>query len=385
MSFWETGSCHVELLGLICCLFLTKHYFVLFFFQPSPHSSGEDMEISDEDDGGGDGGGIATAAQHHASSSSSPAPSSQSALPSQSADPSSGSPPDSTQHFGTSMPLSHMPSYPPHLPPPPPPGFSLQPPPPPPGVPPPLPHMELHPDYPLPPHLYDYANSLELMSQYAGTSFQMQAHMLSRLHQLREKHAHGSEYPPSYHLHSLPPPPHAPPPHHSYMDQDGATGNHYDQDHRYMPPHMPTYPYPDPHATQLPPHHPHSIPPPPHSQWPPHVVPQHYPSHYPPPTYGAAPSVDGEQYSMPMMGQNPHEATVQLVLSALIEEMKNIMQRDLNRKMVENVAFGTFDEWWERKERKAKVSLALYTSTFLMKLSPHFKTSRSVCKSNGTP
>lgn len=62
---------------------------------------------------------------------------------------------------------------------------------------------------------------------------------------------------------------------------------------------------------------------------------------------------------MPMMGQNPHEATVQLVLSALIDEMKNIMQRDLNRKMVENVAFGTFDEWWDRKERKAKVRLLL--------------------------
>lgn len=320
------------------------------------------MEISDEDDGGGDGGGISTVTQHQASSSSSPAPSSQSAPPSQGADPSSGSPPDSTQHFGASMPLPHMPSYPPHLPPPPPPGFSLQPPPPPPGVPPPMPHMELHPEYPMPPHLYDYANSVELMSQYAGTSFQMQAHMLSRLHQLREKHALGSEYPPSYHLHSLPPPPHGPHPHHPYMDQDGAAGNHYDQDHRYMPPHMPTYPYPDPHATQLPPHHPHAMPPPPHSPWPPHVLPQHYPSHYLPPTYGAVPGVDGEQYPMPMMAQNPHEATVQLVLAALIDEMKNIMQRDLNRKMVENVAFGTFDEWWERKERKAKVRLEMHTN-----------------------
>lgn len=65
------------------------------------------------------------------------------------------------------------------------------------------------------------------------------------------------------------------------------------------------------------------------------------------------------------MGQNPHEATVQLVLNALIDEMKNIMQRDLNRKMVENVAFGTFDEWWERKERKAKVRLKLDMSSFI--------------------
>lgn len=57
---------------------------------------------------------------------------------------------------------------------------------------------------------------------------------------------------------------------------------------------------------------------------------------------------------MPMLAENPHEATVQMVLATLIQEMKNIMQRDLNRKMVENVAFATFDEWWERKETKAK-------------------------------
>lgn len=69
--------------------------------------------------------------------------------------------------------------------------------------------------------------------------------------------------------------------------------------------------------------------------------------------------MDGELYGaagdqMAIMGHNPCEAVVQQVLAALIEEMKNIMQRDLNRKMVENVAFGTFDEWWDRKERKAK-------------------------------
>ncbi|MBN3309580.1 SET1A methyltransferase, partial [Amia calva] len=56
----------------------------------------------------------------------------------------------------------------------------------------------------------------------------------------------------------------------------------------------------------------------------------------------------------PATQRHPHEGTVDLVLSALIQEMKNIMQRDLNRKMIENIAFGTFDEWWERKERKAK-------------------------------
>lgn len=80
----------------------------------------------------------------------------------------------------------------------------------------------------------------------------------------------------------------------------------------------------------------------------------------PPPGYGTLLPEDGSEYrapgeELPLLADNPHEATVQLALAALIQEMKNIMQRDLNRKMVENVAFATFDEWWDRKETKAKV------------------------------
>lgn len=80
----------------------------------------------------------------------------------------------------------------------------------------------------------------------------------------------------------------------------------------------------------------------------------------PPPGYGTVLPEEGGEYQapgeeMPLLADNPHEATVQMALAALIQEMKNIMQRDLNRKMVENVAFATFDEWWERKETKAKV------------------------------
>ncbi|KAG7238944.1 hypothetical protein INR49_030491 [Caranx melampygus] len=332
--------------------------------QSSPHSSGEDMEISDEEE---QETTITTVTTHQPSATSGSSPSSsQAAMPSQTADPSSSPPPisDSAQHFGTSM-HPPMPSYPPHLPPPPPPGYSLQPPPPP-GIPP-LPHMELHPEYPppMPHHMYDYASSMELMNQYSGgapMSFQMQTHMLSRLHQLRMSSSNGTPSPgeaatadyTSYHLHSMPPP-HT---HHPYMDQEGSgAGAHYDQDHRYMPPHMP-YPYPDPHSTQIPPPPHHGIPPP-HSAWPPHVLPPHYPSYMPPPGYGTMLPEDGDEYraageQMPMLAENPHEATVQMVLATLIQEMKNIMQRDLNRKMVENVAFATFDEWWERKETKAK-------------------------------
>ncbi|XP_033930024.1 histone-lysine N-methyltransferase SETD1A-like, partial [Melopsittacus undulatus] len=45
---------------------------------------------------------------------------------------------------------------------------------------------------------------------------------------------------------------------------------------------------------------------------------------------------------------------VEGVLAALVQEMKVTMHRDLNRKMVENVAFGAFDAWWERKEEQVK-------------------------------
>ncbi|XP_053371624.1 histone-lysine N-methyltransferase SETD1B-A isoform X3 [Clarias gariepinus] len=54
--------------------------------------------------------------------------------------------------------------------------------------------------------------------------------------------------------------------------------------------------------------------------------------------------------------EDPHKATVDGVLTVIVKELKAIMKRDLNRKMVEVVAFRAFDEWWERKERSAKAT-----------------------------
>lgn len=53
--------------------------------------------------------------------------------------------------------------------------------------------------------------------------------------------------------------------------------------------------------------------------------------------------------------EDPHKATVDGVLLVVLKELKAIMKRDLNRKMVEVVAFRAFDEWWDKKERLAKV------------------------------
>uniref|UniRef100_A0A667ZQ95 SET domain containing 1B, histone lysine methyltransferase a n=1 Tax=Myripristis murdjan TaxID=586833 RepID=A0A667ZQ95_9TELE len=55
--------------------------------------------------------------------------------------------------------------------------------------------------------------------------------------------------------------------------------------------------------------------------------------------------------------EDPHKATVDGVLMVIVKELKAIMKRDLNRKMVEVVAFRAFDDWWDKKERSAKASL----------------------------
>lgn len=88
-------------------------------------------------------------------------------------------------------------------------------------------------------------------------------------------------------------------------------------------------------------------------------------------TQGAAAGLPGQQWqqssvpkfnpSVPPPGydtkkEDPHKATVDGVLLVIVKELKAIMKRDLNRKMVEVVAFRAFDEWWEKKERSAKVS-----------------------------
>ncbi|XP_068190923.1 histone-lysine N-methyltransferase SETD1B-A isoform X4 [Antennarius striatus] len=55
--------------------------------------------------------------------------------------------------------------------------------------------------------------------------------------------------------------------------------------------------------------------------------------------------------------EDPHKATIDGVLLVIVKELKAIMKRDLNRKMVEVVAFRAFDDWWDKKERSAKASL----------------------------
>ncbi len=82
--------------------------------------------------------------------------------------------------------------------------------------------------------------------------------------------------------------------------------------------------------------------------WPPPHMPRFDPS-VPPPGY------------VPM-NESPHKATVDGVLAVVASELRAIVKKDIDRRMVEIVAFKAFDQWWDDKEQAAKVGIASYFS-----------------------
>lgn len=50
-----------------------------------------------------------------------------------------------------------------------------------------------------------------------------------------------------------------------------------------------------------------------------------------------------------------HEVTFSEVLENFVTELKDIMAKDLGKKMVETSAFKSYDQWWDREENKTKV------------------------------
>ncbi|XP_026546153.1 histone-lysine N-methyltransferase SETD1A-like [Notechis scutatus] len=188
------------------------------------------------------------------------------------------------------------------------------------------------------PHIYDFVNSMELMNrlgnQWGGMpmSFQMQTQMLSRLQQLHQNKGQ-YEDPFSYHrdtasfcgcpLYSV-----------GYLLEQSS--HHFQRDQLFMQ-------QPSAVGTS-------------------EQQQQHYSSEQPPlpppqrllDFRTASWGYQEEVALLPLLPEDPHASVVDSVLATLMQEMKSIMQRDLNRKMVENVAFSTFDKWWECKEEKAK-------------------------------
>lgn len=190
------------------------------------------------------------------------------------------------------------------------------------------------------PHIYDFVNSMELMNrlgnQWGGMpmSFQMQTQMLSRLQQLRQSKGQ-FEDPFAYQREAAAAaaafcgrPLYG----HGYLlDQ---SGRHFARDQLFMQPSSVVGATEQQHSSEQPP--------------------------LPPPQrlldFRASPwGYQEEVIPPPPLPKDPHASVVDSVLATLMQEMKSIMQRDLNRKMVENVAFNTFDKWWGRKEEKAKV------------------------------
>ncbi|XP_031331051.1 histone-lysine N-methyltransferase SETD1 isoform X2 [Photinus pyralis] len=49
---------------------------------------------------------------------------------------------------------------------------------------------------------------------------------------------------------------------------------------------------------------------------------------------------------------NPHAPTINAVLQEITQELKQILKRDFNKKMVENTAFKKFESWWEEESTK---------------------------------
>lgn len=44
------------------------------------------------------------------------------------------------------------------------------------------------------------------------------------------------------------------------------------------------------------------------------------------------------------------------LLDGFLDELKEILRRDLNRKMIENTAFKVFENWWDEEAQLEKVS-----------------------------
>lgn len=85
-------------------------------------------------------------------------------------------------------------------------------------------------------------------------------------------------------------------------------------------------------------------------------IPQiHHLTHFRPPTSipppGYVPGISVPARNIPI---SPHDATITSVLNKITVELKQILKKDFNRKMVENTAFKAFEKWWDESERTSK-------------------------------
>lgn len=63
------------------------------------------------------------------------------------------------------------------------------------------------------------------------------------------------------------------------------------------------------------------------------------------------------------MRENPHKLTVEKVLEVVVDELKSIIKKDITRRMIEGIAFKSFEDWWDCQEKKTKV-ISLHSLLF---------------------
>ncbi|GFY66481.1 histone-lysine N-methyltransferase SETD1B-A [Trichonephila inaurata madagascariensis] len=73
---------------------------------------------------------------------------------------------------------------------------------------------------------------------------------------------------------------------------------------------------------------------------PPIHIPPPFSTAFPPPTLGAI---------------DPHAPTISGVLACVIKEMKQVMKKDISKKMVEATAFKRFEQWWDEQLHQEKL------------------------------
>lgn len=60
---------------------------------------------------------------------------------------------------------------------------------------------------------------------------------------------------------------------------------------------------------------------------------------------------------------DPHEVAVKKVIEKLIQELKQILKKDFNKRMIENTAFKKYEAWWDDQERNKNTRITHETET----------------------
>lgn len=60
---------------------------------------------------------------------------------------------------------------------------------------------------------------------------------------------------------------------------------------------------------------------------------------------------------------DPHEVAVKKVIEKLIQELKYILRKDFNKRMIENTAFKKYEAWWDDQERNKNTRITHETET----------------------